>query len=69
MTYDPFGPVRRQYVFRPRRCRQRIAQALGGGAGAVGAAALLRLGHRSVFSLAGGIDAWSQSVDPSVPRY
>jgi adenylyltransferase/sulfurtransferase len=30
---------------------------------------LLRLGHVNVRSLAGGIDAWSCEVDPSVPRY
>lgn len=30
---------------------------------------LLRLGHTNVRSLAGGIDAWSCEVDPSVPRY
>jgi rhodanese-related sulfurtransferase len=34
-----------------------------------GAAALLRLGHKEVYSLAGGIDAWSREVDPTVPRY
>ena len=34
-----------------------------------GAEALLRLGHREVYSLAGGIDAWSVEVDPAVPRY
>ncbi len=26
-------------------------------------------GHASTFSLAGGIDLWSQSIDPAVPRY
>jgi monothiol glutaredoxin len=26
-------------------------------------------GFRTVFNLSGGIDAWSQLVDPSVPRY
>lgn len=31
--------------------------------------ALARLGHREVYSLAGGIDAWSVQVDPRVPRY
>jgi rhodanese-related sulfurtransferase len=30
---------------------------------------LERLGHSDVLSLAGGIDAWSQVVDPRVPRY
>lgn len=30
---------------------------------------LLHLGHIDVRSLAGGIDAWSREVDPSVLRY
>jgi adenylyltransferase/sulfurtransferase len=30
---------------------------------------LQRLGYCNVRSLAGGIDAWSCEVDPSVPRY
>lgn len=30
---------------------------------------LRRLGHPHVFSMAGGIDAWSLDVDPGVPRY
>jgi adenylyltransferase/sulfurtransferase len=34
-----------------------------------GADLLERLGFANVFSLAGGIDAWSCEVDPSVPRY
>jgi rhodanese-related sulfurtransferase len=25
--------------------------------------------HRSVWNLSGGIDAWSVTVDPRVPRY
>jgi rhodanese-related sulfurtransferase len=33
------------------------------------AAFLERLGFAEVASLAGGIDAWSLEVDPSVPRY
>jgi rhodanese-related sulfurtransferase len=36
---------------------------------ATGAALLERAGHANVLSLAGGIDAWSCEVDPSVPRY
>jgi monothiol glutaredoxin len=27
------------------------------------------LGFTNVWNVAGGIDAWSQEVDPSVPRY
>jgi rhodanese-related sulfurtransferase len=30
---------------------------------------LRRVGHVNVRSLAGGIDAWSCEVDPTVPRY
>ncbi len=30
---------------------------------------LERAGFESVYNLAGGIDAWSQDVDPSVARY
>ena len=33
------------------------------------ATGLERLGFSDVFSLAGGIDAWSVEIDPSVPRY
>ena len=33
------------------------------------ASILEKLGRRNVASLAGGIDAWSQEVDPTVPRY
>ena len=33
------------------------------------AAYLERVGYHNVRSLAGGIDAWSCEVDPSVPRY
>jgi adenylyltransferase/sulfurtransferase len=32
-------------------------------------AILEQLGHTNVASLAGGIDAWSQLVDPGVARY
>lgn len=34
-----------------------------------GAAILSQAGLTNVASLAGGIDRWSQTVDPSVPRY
>jgi rhodanese-related sulfurtransferase len=30
---------------------------------------LEQAGHANVFSLAGGIDAWSCDVDPQTPRY
>lgn len=34
-----------------------------------GAVLLERAGHAEVYSLAGGIDAWSLAVDPTVRRY
>src|SRR5262245_15089521 len=34
-----------------------------------GAAILEQAGVRPAVSLAGGIDAWSRLIDPSVPRY
>lgn len=34
-----------------------------------GASVLARAGIPGVVSLAGGIDAWSREIDPSVPRY
>jgi rhodanese-related sulfurtransferase len=34
-----------------------------------GAAILAQAGFPNVASLAGGIDRWSQTVDPGVPRY
>ncbi|MFL5328263.1 MAG: rhodanese-like domain-containing protein [Gemmataceae bacterium] len=33
------------------------------------AAILERAGLRDVFSLSGGIDAWSMEINPTVPRY
>jgi adenylyltransferase/sulfurtransferase len=35
----------------------------------MGAGAVAQAGHPEVYSLAGGIDAWSVEVDPRVPRY
>jgi adenylyltransferase/sulfurtransferase len=34
-----------------------------------GAEILLEAGFKKVYNLMGGIDAWSQIVDPSIPRY
>ena len=35
----------------------------------MGAGAVVQAGYEEVYSLAGGIDAWSLEVDPQVPRY
>jgi len=40
-----------------------------GGRSQQAAQQLLSEGFRNVYNLAGGIDAWSETVDPTVPRY
>jgi monothiol glutaredoxin len=40
-----------------------------GGRSQAAAERFIRDGFKRVYNLAGGIDAWSTSVDPSVPRY
>lgn len=40
-----------------------------GGRSRAAAEHFLKLGFKTVYNLAGGIDAWSQQVDPSVKRY
>jgi rhodanese-related sulfurtransferase len=40
-----------------------------GGRSAQVVAFLLQQGYPQVYNLTGGIDAWSRTVDPSVPRY
>jgi adenylyltransferase/sulfurtransferase len=41
----------------------------GGGRSARAAAQLRAAGFRGVWNLAGGIVAWSEEVDPDVPKY
>jgi len=40
-----------------------------GGRSQAAAERFLRQGFREVYNLAGGIDAWSTSIDPQIPRY
>lgn len=40
-----------------------------GGRSQAAAERFVQAGFREVYNLAGGIDAWSQQVDPSIPRY
>jgi rhodanese-related sulfurtransferase len=46
-----------------------LIQCHHGGRSARAAEYLLRNGFADVTNLAGGIDAWSVEIDPSVPRY
>ncbi len=49
--------------------REVVVYCHGGTRSAMVAAFLEAHGFRSVSNLAGGIDAWSRQVDPTVPRY
>jgi rhodanese-related sulfurtransferase len=40
-----------------------------GGRSAQVASALAQRGHANVSNMTGGIDAWSQQIDPNIPRY
>jgi monothiol glutaredoxin len=40
-----------------------------GGRSRAAAEHFLKLGFKTVYNMAGGIEAWSKDVDPSVPRY
>jgi monothiol glutaredoxin len=40
-----------------------------GGRSLAAAEHVLKMGFKQVYNLAGGIDAWSRDVDPSVKRY
>jgi monothiol glutaredoxin len=40
-----------------------------GGRSRAAAEHFLKLGFRQVYNLAGGIDAWSRDLDPTIPRY
>jgi len=40
-----------------------------GGRSQAAAESFLRQGFKTIYNVEGGIDAWSQQVDPSVPRY
>jgi rhodanese-related sulfurtransferase len=49
--------------------REVIVYCHGGARSAMVAGFLETRGYPRVINLAGGIDAWSQTVDPTVPRY
>lgn len=46
-----------------------LIQCHHGGRSGQATAFLLRNGYSDVTNLAGGIDAWSLEIDPSIPRY
>ncbi|HEY0734870.1 MAG TPA: rhodanese-like domain-containing protein [Herpetosiphonaceae bacterium] len=49
--------------------RELVIMCHHGGRSAQVAMALAQRGHSNVTNMSGGIDAWSQEVDSSVPRY
>ena len=51
-----------------RKCSLVVMCHVGGRSRQV-AGYLLAVGYENVFNLAGGIEAWSQDIDPKIPRY
>lgn len=49
--------------------RELVIMCHHGGRSAQVAMALAQRGHTNLTNMTGGIDRWSQDVDPSVPRY
>jgi len=69
-TWIPLGDLAtRASELREWRDRPVVVHCHHGGRSARGAAQLQELGFSQVSNLAGGIEAWSLTVDPSVPRY
>jgi sulfur-carrier protein adenylyltransferase/sulfurtransferase len=67
-VHIPMGEVSQRLDELPRD-RPIVVYCHGGGRSAMIAAYLESEGYRSVANLSGGIDAWSLTVDPKVPRY
>lgn len=67
-VHIPMGEVPERADEIPRN-REVIVYCHGGSRSMMVAAFLESRGFKSVANLAGGIDAWSVEVDPSVPRY
>ncbi len=49
--------------------RELVVMCHHGGRSAQVAMALTQMGHTSVTNMTGGINAWSEQIDPSVPKY
>lgn len=67
-TNIPLGEVTRRVAEIPKD-RPLAVMCHHGGRSAQATAWLRSQGHDNAMNLAGGIDAWSRLVDPSVPRY
>ena len=59
----------RDWIDQLPRDREMVVFCHHGGRSAQVAMALTQRGYTGVLNMAGGIDQWSQQVDPSVPRY
>jgi adenylyltransferase/sulfurtransferase len=67
-TLIPLGQLRQRADEVPRNT-EIVVHCKMGGRSAKAAAFLRQLGYERVFNLAGGIKAWAQTVDPSMPQY
>ena len=61
-----FGPRRLEEI---DKARETVIVCHVGGRSMQAALFLRARGYDNVYNLAGGIDAWSRTVDPGVPRY
>ncbi len=69
-TWIPLGELeRRAGELADWKERPLVVHCKTGGRSATACRLLEDLGFRDVISMAGGIDLWSQAVDPEVPRY
>ncbi len=68
VTHIPMAEISGRLADVPRE-RDVVVMCHGGSRSARVAAYLQQNGYVRVANLAGGIDAWSQEIDPAVPRY
>lgn len=68
-VHIPLGQVRREAPERLSKSDPVVVYCHTGVRSLMAAQALVRMGFEEVGNLAGGIEAWSLQVDPSVPRY
>jgi len=70
VTHLPLHELRdRAHELETWKHQQVICMCHHGGRSAMAQQYLLDLGFTDVWNLAGGIHAWSEAIDPAVPRY
>lgn len=59
----------REWIYTLPKDRDLVIMCHHGGRSAQVAMALSQIGHTNVTNMTGGINAWSEQVDPTVPKY